>query len=52
MSKWAKDSLINFYDIAEEKIIILPGGANIQNKYLKKYSQKNNNLIFLLKISH
>ena len=41
MSEWAKNSLVNDYDVPNEKIVILPGGANIQKKYLGKYSINN-----------
>ena len=44
MSNWAKESLIKDYAIKQEKIKVLPCGANIQNKYLKK-----KNTIFLPK---
>ncbi len=36
MSEWAKNSLINDYEVPNEKILILPGGANIQKKFLKR----------------
>lgn len=41
MSEWAKNSLINDYGLPEKKILILPGGANIQKKFFKKYLLKN-----------
>lgn len=41
MSKWTRDSLINDYAVPREKIMVLPGGANIQKKYLKDHNIKD-----------
>ena len=41
MSSWAKNSLINDYGISFEKIQILPGGANIDSKYLSNFKYNN-----------
>jgi len=41
MSEWARDSLIDDYKVPKKKILILPGGANIQKKYLEKYKLHN-----------
>ena len=41
MSEWARDSLINDYNLPKKKIVILPGGANIRKKYLEKYKLHN-----------
>ena len=51
-SDWAKNFAIQYYNISEKKISVIPFGANLEiipNSYIKKCVDKNFNILFLSK---